>query len=359
MKKGVHSVGVARQYCGRLGKQENCQVAVSLSVAHHRASLPVAYRLYLPQDWIDDAPRRAKAKVPPDVVFQTKPEIALDQIATACEAGVAPGVVLADAAYGCNGAFRAGITALGLTYAVAIQSNATVWPPGIEPLPAKPWSGRGRPTSQLRRSADHAPLSVRDLALSLPAETWTSCTWREGSNAALSSRFCALRVRPASRDFKRACAHPLEWLVIEWPQGESEPSHYFLSTLPPDADLTRLVDIIKLRWRIERDYEDLKSELGLAHYEGRGWRGFHHHATLCIAAYGYLIRERAAFPPSTDRLGQAVGLPGRVQIRNAARSTRAPRRVIDGDHPQGHHRPARKTAHTMSMLPNAKAVPAQ
>jgi SRSO17 transposase len=351
-KKGVHSVGVARQYCGRLGKQDNCQVAVSLSVAHHQASLPIAYRLYLPEEWAGDAARRAKAKVPAAVAFQTKPEIALDQIAAARATGVPPGVVLADAAYGCNGAFRAGVSALDLAYAVGIQSNATVWPPGLEPLPATTSSGRGRPASRLRRDANHAPVSVKTLALSLPAESWILCTWREGSNAPLSSRFCSLRVRSASRDWKRTTPHPVEWLLIEWPEGEPEPSKYWLSTLPAETDLATLVDTAKLRWRIERDYEELKSELGLAHYEGRGWRGFHHHATLCIAAYGFLIRERAAFPPSGPLLGQAPRLPGRPRPRGAADSARTTRRVIHRDTQEKARRGSRQNPQALSMLPN-------
>lgn len=351
-KKGVHSVGVARQYCGRLGKQDNCQIAVSLSVAHSQASLPIAYRLYLPQEWADDPVRRAKAKVPDDVVFQTKPEIALDQIAAARTAGVPPGVVLGDAAFGCNGAFRAGVTALDLPYALAIQSNATVWPPGLAPLPPKPATGRGRPASRLRREAGHAPLSVKALALGLPTDSWISCTGREGTNAPLSSRFCALRVRPAGRDWTRATPHPVEWLLIEWPEDEAEPSHYWLSTLPAETDLMALVDIAKLRWRIERDYEELKSELGLAHYEGRGWRGFHHHATLCIAAYGFLIRERAAFSPSATGIGQTPRLPDRPRPRDAPDKTRTSRRLLDRDTAKNHRRGSRKNTQTMSMLPS-------
>lgn len=144
-------MGVARQYCGRPGKQDNCQVAVTLSVANHAASLPVAHRLYLPEAWAQDPARRAKAGVPAEVTFKTKPEIAIDQIRAALADGIAPGVVLADAAYGWNGSFRAAITAAGLTYAVAVQSNAALWPPDVAPLPAKPWSGHGRPPSQLRR----------------------------------------------------------------------------------------------------------------------------------------------------------------------------------------------------------------
>ena len=268
-KKGIHSVGVARQYCGRLGKQDNCQVAVTLSIANHAASLPIAYRLYLPEDWANDAARRKKARVPDNVIFKTKPEIALDQIRAALAAGVATGVLLADAGYGVDGAFRAGVTALGLTYAVGVQSTLSVWPPGMQPLPPKPWSGRGRPASRVRRDGEHAPGSAKKLAMGLPEQAWRVVPWREGSNEILSSRFAAVRIRPASRDWKRSTPHPFEWLLIEWPEGEKEPKKYWLSTLPEDTSLDVLVDTAKLRRRIERDYEELKSELGLAHFEGR------------------------------------------------------------------------------------------
>jgi SRSO17 transposase len=236
--------------------------------------------------------------------------------------------VLADAAYGCNGAFRAGISALNLVYAVGIQSNATVWPPGQEPLPPKPWSGRGRKPSQLRREADHAPISVKNLAMSLPS-AFSTVTWREGSNTNLTSRFCALRVRPAARDFEQARPHPVEWLLVEWPEGEAEPTKYWLSTLPEQTSLASLVDITKLRWRIERDYQELKSELGLAHFEGRGWRGFHHHASLTIAAYGFLIRERAAFSPSAIKIGQKSAFPDRPRPRGAPEPNRPPRAKLN------------------------------
>jgi len=309
----VHSVGVARQYCGRLGKQDNCQVAVTLSIANHAASLPIAYRLYLPADWAADVVRREKAHVPDNVIFKTKPEIALDQIRAALESDVAPGVVLADAGYGVDGAFRSGVTSMGLTYAVGVQSTLSVWPLGMEPLPPKPWSGRGRKPARIRRDGEHVPVSAKKLAMGLPADAWRAVPWREGSNETLASRF-SRRLQsnrpgrsadtPALRDWKRSTPHPLEWLLIEWPEGEKEPTKYWLSTLPEDTPLDVLVDTAKLRWRIERDYEELKSELGLAHFEGRGWRGFHHHATLCIAAYGFLIRERAAIPPSGPRRRQ-------------------------------------------------------
>ena len=291
-KKGRHSVGVARQYCGQLGKEDNCQVAVSLSIANHHASLPVAYRLYLPQDWADDGDRRRKAGVPADIGFQTKHEIALDQVRWACEAGLPRGVVLMDAGYGNNSKLRAGISALELSYVAGILSNVTVWPRGTGPLPPKLWSGRGRPPKLLQRDAKHRPVSVKELALGLPKRAWRRVEWREGTAEPLSSRFASVRVRVARRDFKRSESWPEEWLLIEWPKGESEPTKYWLSTLPESTALQRLVYFTKLRWRIERDYQELKQEVGLGHFEGRGWRGFHHHATLCIAAYGFLISER-------------------------------------------------------------------
>ncbi len=297
-KKGTHSVGVARQYCGQLGKQDNCQVAVSLSVANEQASLPVAWRLYLPQVWAGDAARRAKAGVPEDLLFATKPQIALEQIRAAQADGIPPGVVLADAGYGVDTDFRDGITALGLTYVVGIQSSASLWPPGQAPLPAKPWSGRGRPPSRVGRSAEHKPVSAKELAAALPKDAWRRVTWRQGTNALLSSRFAAVRVRPAHRDYEAATPRPEEWCLIEWPADAAEPSKFWLSTLPANTSRTRLVRHAMLRWRIERDYQEMKQEIGLGHYEGRGWRGFHHHASLCIAAYGFLVAERASIPPS-------------------------------------------------------------
>jgi SRSO17 transposase len=320
-KKGTHSVGVARQYCGQLGKEDNCQVAVSLSLANAHASLPVAYRLYLPQDWTKDRDRLRKAGVPEEVGFKTKHEIALDQIRHACASSLPRGVVLMDAGYGNNSDLRAAITALELTYVVGILSNTTLWAPGSGPLPAKTWSGRGRPPTLLRRDAAHRPLSVKALALGLPKSAWRTVTWREGTAEHLSSRFARVRVRVARRDFRRNKSRPEEWLLIEWPKGESEPTKYWLSTLPESTTLQRLVYLAKLRWRIERDYQELKQEVGLGHFEGRGWRGFHHHASLCIAAYGFLISERETIPPSEPRSAAIFpqpGLPESYRPRGAA-----------------------------------------
>ena len=224
-KKGSHSVGVARQYCGQLGKQDNCQVAVSLSVATHQGSLPVAYRLYLPKDWAADPVRRTIAGVPDDIRFQTKPEIAVQQMHQALAAGVPPGVALADPAYGNDSNFRAGITGLGLPYAVGIMPSTAVWRPGEAPLPPAPYSGRGRPAKRLRRDETHRPVSVKTLALELPADTWQQIAWRDGSNTPLTSRFARLRVRPAHDDTKRNEPPAEQWLLIEWPEGETEPDH--------------------------------------------------------------------------------------------------------------------------------------
>src|SRR5450830_1287850 len=291
-KQGRHSVGVARQYCGQLGKQDNCQVAVSLSLASSQGSIPIAYQLYLPKDWAADPARRKAAGVPEDITFATKPEIALAQIRQAIGQGVPMGVVLADAGYGDETAFRDGITALGMLYAVGIRPGTTVWAPGTAPLPPKAWSGRGIRPTKLRREPGNEPMTVKALAMALAPQVWSTVTWREGSNNELSGHFTALRVRPAHRDYLRPEMRPEEWLLIEWPEGEDEPAKYFFTTAPEEATLEQMVFVAKMRWRIERDYQDLKQEFGLGHYEGRGWRGFHHHATLSIAAYGFLMAQR-------------------------------------------------------------------
>jgi SRSO17 transposase len=352
-KKGRHSVGVARQYCGQLGKQENCQAAVSLSVANHEASLPVFYRLYLPEEWGGDVERRHKAHVPEEAVFQTKPEIACDQLRAACEGGLPRGVVLMDSGYGANTGLRTAVTAFGLTYVAGVLPVTSVWAPGEAPLPAKKWSGRGRLPKRLRRDDKHRPVSVKELALSLPAKAWRTIGWREGVAERLSSRFARLRVRAAHKDHTLTATRPEEWLLIEWPKGEREPIKYWFSNLPQDIAFDRLVDLAKLRWRIERDYQELKQEIGLGHFEGRGWRGFHHHATLCIAAYGFLISERETIPPSAPHpavRSQASRLPQDYQPRGAAAQDRAPCSKLDRDNaPKTRQRPRSRSA-TMSML---------
>jgi SRSO17 transposase len=353
-KKGRHSVGVARQYCGQLGKRDNCQIAVSLSLANHAASLPIAWRLYLPLEWTADTERRAAAGIPETIRFLTKPEIALEQIQAACAAGLPRGVVLMDAGYGSNTWLREEIGALGLAYVAGIPPQTSVWAPGTAPLPPLPWSGRGRRPKLMRRDSEHQPVSVKALALGLPPASWQATTWREGSAGALTSRFARVRVRAAHRDEGRTEPRDEEWLLIEWPEGDAEPAKYWLATLPPDISFERLVDLAKLRWRIERDYQELKQELGLGHYEGRGWRGFHHHATLCIAAYAFLITERARVPPSAagddaDKFA-APEIPQNYTPRGAARASRTTCRKFHRDDAPTSDRRPRQHPDAMSML---------
>jgi SRSO17 transposase len=323
-KQGKHSVGVARQYCGNLGKVDNCQVAVSLSVANDHASLPIAYRLYLPPDWADDKKRRKAAGVPKEVAFATKPAIALGQIRQALRDGVPVGIVLADAAYGVDTDFRAGVSELALSYVLGVQSTTSVWQPGTGPLPPLPYSGRGRRPTRLRRDAEHQPVSVKDLATGLPASAWRRVAWREGSNGELSSRFAAVRVRPAPAAPPRSDPWSVVGLLIGGPRGEPDPTRHWFSNLPPKTKLQELVRTAKARWIIERDYEELKQEVGLDHFEGRGWRGFHHHASLCIAAYGFLAAERCLFPPQRQFIRERIKIPA----------------LPEGFHPRGAAHPA-------------------
>jgi len=297
-KKGKHSVGVSHQYCGQVGKQANCQVAVSVSLATEAASVPVAYRLYLPKSWCEDAERRGKVGVPEDVTFQTKPEIALNQLSEAQErTGAAEPIVVADAGYGNGEQFREGVDALGLQYMVGIQTSTSVWAPWTTPKAERrrPGSKRVAPSRQ-RFAKDHRPQSVMELALEVHRDAWSKVSWREGTNEMLSSRFAAIRLSVAHNDRPNTEQRDEQWLLIEWPKEEPEPTKFWLSTLPATASKRQLVQVAKIRWRIERDYQELKDELGLHQYEGRNWRGFHHHASLCIAAYGFLITQRLRFP---------------------------------------------------------------
>jgi SRSO17 transposase len=287
-KYGKHSVGVARQYCGQLGKTENCQVAVSLSLATVDGSVPLDYRLYLPKEWAEDEKRCESAGVPKEIAFATKGEIAWTQIKAALAAGIPRGTVLTDAAYGDEAGFRDNLSAEGLTYAVGVRPGTTVWWNAHQPASAPLKQGRGGRRRRVLRDKTHQPISVRELAQTLSCASYRRVKWREGTNAALCSRFARVRVRAAHADRPRE----EEWLLIEWPKGETEPTRYFMSTLPADISFEELVATVKMRWRIERDYLELKQEVGLGHYEGRNWRGFHHHASLCIAAYAFLMLER-------------------------------------------------------------------
>jgi len=313
-KKGKHSVGVARQYCGQTGKQDNCRVAVSLSIASERGSLPVGYQLYLPREWADDDERRGKVGVPEEVMFKTKPELAMQQIEAALAGGLPRGVVLADAAYGDETAWRERLAGHGLTYAVGARPGTTVWWGEHQPLAGPlPPGRRGRPRRRLMRDDTHRPIAVADVARALPGQAWRSVTWRKGASGPLSSRFARVRVRAAHRDRPR----DEEWLIIEWAEGADEPAHYWFSNLPRRIAWQAMAATVMGRWRIERDYEELKQELGLGHYEGRNWRGFHHHASLCIAAYGFLTLERFAGSKKNATRFKAPALPEGFRPRGA------------------------------------------
>ena len=297
-KKGKHSVGVVRQYSDTLGRIDNCQVATSLHLAGEVGSGCIAMQLFLPEVWAEDRKRRESGGVPETVAFKKKWEIALEQLATALRWGVRRHVVLADAGYGDATEFRAGIRALGLRYVVGVQGEHRVWPPGIRPtVPVKEPGVPGRPRT--RPVADEEPLKIKDAAIALGRDAYSIIRWREGSRGKQASRFAAVWVTPGENHKRGRGRPPPEpvWLLIEWPDDEAEPTKFWFAALPKSTSLVALVRLAKLRWRVERDYQELKQEVGLDHYEGRTWRGFHHHATLCSVAHGFLALRRALFPP--------------------------------------------------------------
>ena len=287
-KQGHPSVGVARQYSGTLGKTANCQVAVSLHQTAGEESTILDWRLYLPESWTQDPERRAAAGIPEEVKFQTKWELALELIDEAQKWGLRCGVVLADAGYGEVTEFRQGLEARQLPYAVGIPSTLGVWtkPPRIHKLKAR---GQGRPPSAYHYGPQR-PGTVREVAQK--ARGWKQVRWREGSKGWLESRFDACRVQPSHGFHEGRPPHKEVWLLVEWPRGEKEPTKYFLCDLPEHCPLRRLVRIVKARWKIEQDYQQLKEELGLDHYEGRSWAGWHHHVTLVMLAHAFLTLER-------------------------------------------------------------------
>lgn len=345
-KKGKASVGVGHQYCGELGKTANCRVAVTLSIATPQGSLPVGYRLYLPESWSEDVQRRTQTGVPEAIEHTTKQALALAQIEQALAAGYRRGPVLADAAYGDDTAWREQLQAWGLSYAVGIRSASTVWWGEHQPIePQARAGGRGPQAQRYGRDATHQPIAVLALAKALPARAFQAITWREGTKHALSSRFARVRVRAAHRDQVRA----EQWLIIEWPQGEAEPTRYWLSNLPKAITWPVLVDTIKARWRIERDFQELKQELGLGHYEGRNWRGFHHHASLCIAAYGFLMIERQFGVKKNAARFKAPALPEGFEPRRHATDA-ATHPVVDRDLPLAVGRAAGRRTVSMPVL---------
>jgi SRSO17 transposase len=283
-KKGTHSVGVARQYSGTLGRTDNCQVATSLHLAGEQGSACIAMRLYLTEDWARDRQRRARVGVPSSVDFKRKWEIALGQIDDALRWGVRKMPLLMDAGYGDVTEFRQELTARGLPYVAQVASTLKFWIPGRAP-------------GEEHHRADDKPLTVEDIASFIGRELYRTVSWRQGSRNRQRSRFAAIRVRCARAHSRGAEPGQVEWLFCEWPKGEKSPTKFWLSTLPATTSLKKLVRLAKLRWRVERDYQEMKGEVGLDHFEGRTWRGFHHHATLCAVAHGFLALHRALFPP--------------------------------------------------------------
>lgn len=294
-KKGHLSAGVHRQYSGTLGRTENCQVATSLHVAGERGSGCIGLRLYLPEAWTDDRERCRAAGVPDEVVFEKKWKLALNLLDQALSWGLKKRTVIADAGYGESTEFRDGLAERGLRYVVGIPSTHLIWPPGSCPQ-VPPRTGKaGRPQTQAR-DGSLTPLQIGKLVAGIPRNRYKTVSWRMGSRGKMSSKFLFYRVRSAERHTKGRPPSEEQWLICEWPEAEKSPKFHF-SDLPASISAKELVRITKLRWRVERDYQEMKGELGLDHFEGRTWRGFHHHATLCALSHGFLALRRALFPP--------------------------------------------------------------
>lgn len=306
-KKGVHSVGVHRQYSGTLGRTENCQVATSLHVAGERGSGCIGLRLYLPETWSEDRARCQRAGVPETIAFRKKWQIALDLLDQAQSWGLDSRTVLADSGYGEVVEFRDALLERGMDYIVGVPITRLIWPPGSQPQAPARVGGPGRPPTRWRDGA-HQPLQIAQLLALIPRSSYRRVRWRSGSKGVLSSRFRFYRVHPAENHTKGRPPAPEHWLICEWRDSEASPRVYF-SNLPASLSRKTLVRTLKLRWRVERDYQEMKEELGLDHFEGRTWRGFHHHATLCAVAHGFLALRRALFPPQDDPLDAPPGTP--------------------------------------------------
>jgi SRSO17 transposase len=287
VKQGKHSVGVQRQYTGSAGKVTNCQIGVSLSLASRTAHLPIDFDLYIPKSWTDDPIRRREARIPAALVFQTKPQLALNMMRRAIADGMPRGVVLADAGYGDSSEFRNGVRHLGLDYAVAVSSNTKVW----------------LTDSLVRRCG--APISVADLATQ-NLRGFRRTTWREGTSERLSARFVLRRVIPYHDDGISPSVREDVCLLMEWEDSASKPTKFhFVNLAPGRQSRKRLVRLIKQRWRTERVYQDMKGELGLDHFEGRSFLGWHHHVSVALSCYAYVAAEQARrFPPSVRQAPQ-------------------------------------------------------
>jgi SRSO17 transposase len=290
VKDGKHSPGVKRQYSGTLGKTGNCQVTVSLHAVGTGGTIPLGFTLYLPEEWCEDRERRRKAKIPDSVAFQTKPALGGELAVRAAGWGIARAPVLGDQAYGDDSKLRARLDCEQLEYVLSVSPTTTVFEAGtrFEIPPAKPGAGRPRTVPK----ADRAHTQVKTLATGLPASAWQTVTYRDHDDRPVSSRFAFVRVIAARPVTEHRQEPREEWLIIEWPQSHAEPTDYWLSNLPADTTPERLARLARLRWMIELDYRQLKGELGLDHYEGRSYLGFHHHCAIVIAAHGFLTLER-------------------------------------------------------------------
>lgn len=284
-KDGRFSPGVAHQYCGALGKTANCQVLVSVNAASDRASCPLEWRLFLPESWDQDHERRRRARIPGDVRHRAKWQLALDILDQLLAWGLERRVVQADGGYGDITAFRVGLEERELQYVVQVKGVTSAQPADAAPV-APAYQGRGRPPTA---RYPNKPVSLKDLVLATGREHVHTVRWREGDRGPLHSRFIAVRVRPANdaqRDDDGVL--PERWLLAEWPKDKDEPVKYWLSNLPTDTPLATLVRLAKLRWRVEHDYRELKQCLGLDHYEGRTYRGLHHHLTCVTVSHAFL-----------------------------------------------------------------------
>jgi SRSO17 transposase len=298
-KDGEHSVGVQRQYCGTLGKRANCQLGVSVNAVTEHASCPLDWRLFVPERWDDAAmaTRRAACQLPKQVHHRPKWQLVVDMLDELAGWGLSPPVLLADSGYGEVGEFRAGLDARQIPYVVEVRSDTSAYPEQARPTVA-PHKGRGRRPRPRYRDK---PCSLRQLALQAGQQAGVELIWRRGSKGLQRGRFLALRVRPAGvlpRRLARAAGGelPVRWLLVEWPVGKPQPTKYWLSSLPETTPLVELVGLARLRWRVEQDYRELKGALGLDHFEGRGWVGWHHHVTLVSVAHGLLTLERRRRP---------------------------------------------------------------
>jgi SRSO17 transposase len=290
-KDGRRSPGVKRQYSGTLGKVGNCQIGVSLHAVGERGTLPLGWSLYLPEDWCDDPERRLKAKIPQDVRFRTKPQLASALIAQAEEWDVPCGPVLADSAYGDDGDFRVGLDDERLSYVVAVSPTISVYGPDTEFVVPERVGAIGR-TPHVGR-ADRPACSADTLARTLPDDAFETLRVAEGVDGGPRvGRFACLRVYAASEILRRRRTPRTEWLVVEWPPGADAPTDYWLSNLPAGTPHPELARLARLRWTIELDYRQLKGELGLDHYEGRSYAGWHHHTALVTCAHAFLTEER-------------------------------------------------------------------